>query len=376
MLKMYLLGCWLVQAVSGATIVAHRGVHFDETEAFCLPENSLDAVLRAFSTSGVGAVELDMRVTSDGDALVFHDKIGNVRTDKDNSLGTLNSVDVALHIQKDEPAILVANAPARDWANAALKTYGPDAKLLAQDPVRHPLTIYAMLAAIKGRTNGKLVFLDAQTWNTMDTAARAIKQLGMQDSVIIKFFAARALAPQLDPYTGANTCYDYARRHGLSGIKIAPAFLDGELDGGSGKIKAFGAVLTVGAYLDCWASAEKDHAGNGAAIVAMVEATPPANPGSRAVPVIMQAVDWARANKRPTISFVGMPDACRIISGKGQLFVIPGEQTTAFSFSYKDHQFRSQWANKYSDYIIIDVMGNHDAGTMSYEWDHFTSFLC
>lgn len=73
-------------------IVAHRGASFEA------PENTLSAFKRAWAL-GVESVELDVRVTKDGEVVVFHDettlRIGGVdRAVADQTLAELRALDV------------------------------------------------------------------------------------------------------------------------------------------------------------------------------------------------------------------------------------------------------------------------------------------
>jgi len=73
-------------------IVAHRGASFEA------PENTLAAFKRAWAL-GVEAVELDVRVTKDGEVVVFHDpttlRIGGVdRAIADQTFAELRTLDV------------------------------------------------------------------------------------------------------------------------------------------------------------------------------------------------------------------------------------------------------------------------------------------
>jgi len=76
-------------------IVAHRGASFEA------PENTLAAFKRAWAL-GVEAVELDVRVTKDGEVVVFHDpttlRLGGVdRPIADQTLAELRQLDVGAY---------------------------------------------------------------------------------------------------------------------------------------------------------------------------------------------------------------------------------------------------------------------------------------
>src|SRR6187397_1290524 len=76
-------------------VVAHRGASFEA------PENTLAAFKRAWAL-GVEAVELDVRVTSDDQVVVFHDpttrRFGGVdRRVSDQTLAELRQLDIGAY---------------------------------------------------------------------------------------------------------------------------------------------------------------------------------------------------------------------------------------------------------------------------------------
>lgn len=134
----------------------------------------------------------------------------------------------------------------------------------------------------------------------------------MEKKVYLKFWAGPSL-DTVGKYTGADSCYQYARSHGLSDLMIIPEINEMSLIKGTTKVNAWGG-LTVAAYLNCWRDAQRDHTGNGAAIMPMVSAMLPNDGNSISVRAANQAFNWAQENGRPKVSIIVMPDLC---SGRG-----------------------------------------------------------
>jgi glycerophosphoryl diester phosphodiesterase len=139
----------LARPLLAAQAIAHRGLYHDVTDEYAFPENSNDALYRAYDL-GLPGVELDLRLDSSGEVLVVHDAISNRATVKDNYGGILNPIDVYLKSQPSEPGIHFAGHSTKYWDLTQLKAYGRNGRIINQtDGVQKLETLDAMLGHFK-----------------------------------------------------------------------------------------------------------------------------------------------------------------------------------------------------------------------------------
>lgn len=205
--------CLSVLQASAWGTIAHRGMFHDQAEAFCIPENSLNAVVRALTTRGIDGVEIDLRIAHDGTVMCFHDYVSNSKTVIDNAGGQMSAIKVALKQQPPPAPIKLQDRDGEFWRGKTLKSYGPDGRITT-NPKIGMITLNQLMDSLKiihvERTN-RMIILDCQDWLTTDRAARIVRDHGLEKNVYIKFFASKALSPAAEKFNGANTCYNYAR---------------------------------------------------------------------------------------------------------------------------------------------------------------------
>jgi glycerophosphoryl diester phosphodiesterase len=195
------------------TEVAHRGIFhgFDgerkkndvvvTKKSPSVPENSLEALDRA-SRYGFKVVEIDVRLSKSGTPWVIHDYI----LDR-----TVSGILKAENKKQIEFNILKA------WANRGNRLHptwisekndhelvGKKLKAYTSTQIKKApdygmeitgefLTLKQFLEKSKNRANVPLIILDLQDPQTTSAAAKAVKEVGMQDRVVLKFFANRAV---------------------------------------------------------------------------------------------------------------------------------------------------------------------------------------
>lgn len=380
----------LSPAVASAhEVIAHRGVYHDVTSDQTLAENSFYAVIRAHEL-GLRGVELDLRLDSTNTVLVTHDMISNRATVADNDGGNMNSVDVALGLQRAPAAIHFAAHDYNFWTNVNLKNYGRNAQLVHNSrvtgDVSHLQNLDSMLYNLKTfraqvlNDPNFMVVLDVQDPLILKLAAGIIKKYNVGNHFYLKFFARKALynTPQYR-YNGADTCYVYAKDNNLTGLNIIPQINDGELDideDDDAGIVAFQTRLTVEQYLQCWSDAQAQHAD--AAKMPIVSASVPADkPGATAA--AGDAMSWARAHGRKTMTIVPNPDAGRRVNGTCELFSFQSTNVAAARFNMAARQAKANFAASSltrPDYIVWDVMGDYLGHQYHTDFNTYTANLC
>ncbi|MFT3699796.1 MAG: glycerophosphodiester phosphodiesterase family protein [Kofleriaceae bacterium] len=184
-------------------VVGHRGV------PRLHQENSLAGFRRAVQL-GVPAIELDVRLTRDGKAVVFHDPdlyrlTGNPRTVADLTWDELSK----LRLKK-------AVRMGLDETGSAVVAHYDQAE---------PIPLFAdVLAEVAGRAviNVELK-LDLQRWwptEVGDVAAREIAEAGAEDRVIVTSFDLRKLraARKHHPNLAVGFCFDDSMLNFAGGI--------------------------------------------------------------------------------------------------------------------------------------------------------------
>jgi glycerophosphoryl diester phosphodiesterase len=184
-------------------VVGHRGVPRDHQE------NTLAGFRRAIAL-GIPAVELDVRLTRDGHAVVFHDPdlyrlTGNPRTVSDLTWDELSKV----RLRRDVRAGIDGKG------NAVVQHYR----------TTEPIPLFAeVLAEIASRVviNVELK-LDVQRWWPIEVgaiAAREIRDAGAEDRVIVTSFDVRKLreAKRSHPGLALGFCFDDTMLNFASGL--------------------------------------------------------------------------------------------------------------------------------------------------------------
>jgi len=377
----------LFAATASATqTIAHRGVFHDVDDNWAYPENSVMSVIRA-KNMGLAGVELDLRLSKDGVVLVTHDQIANRTTRNDGtSRGNYNPMD-GLNGWRPK-AIFVSRDSGDHWQHTLLKAYGRNGKLLdtprGSDEIGtwHMQSLDSMFSLLRQYRSDTLndpnfkIILDIQDADLFPKAAQVVRNHGLQNYVYLKFFVSRALYN--DPrYHGSDTCYQYAKEHGLSGMNIIPQINDGELDineDDDARIAAFQTSLNVGDYLRCWADAEARH--SDAAHMPIVSASVPLD-NDKATGAAAMAFTWAEETHRARMSIVPNPDVGR--SGLGSCYTYTWQSTNVVpaNFNYDARDAKQSFVNRMNpDYVIIDVMGNGHANTWKSDLTSFDQNLC
>ncbi len=382
------LGAALLPVAAHAEeVIAHRGVYHDMNTNQTLAENSYYAVVRAYDL-GLRGIELDLRRDGSNTILVTHDKISNRATARDNANGVMNAVDVALNIQRAPQPIHFAEHPSQFWTNTPLKNYGRNSQLVRNHnitgDVSHMQSLDSLLFNLRNfrrkilEDRNFMVILDVQDPLILQKAADEIKKYGVGQHFYLKFFVRKALynTPEYK-YNGSNTCYAYARNNNLTGLQIIPQINDGELDTPEDDdtgIKAFQTRLTIPQFLKCWSDAQAQH--HDAARMSIVSASVPAD-NIRATNGAHEALAWARANGRKTMTIVPNPDAGRMIGGKCQLFAFQATSVGAVSFNMAARHAKANFtASVKPDYTVWDVMGDYLGRKYYTDWGRFTTNLC
>lgn len=354
--------------VSASTLIAHRGIFHDANDQWNLPENSFWAVQRAYDF-GLAGVELDLRLSKDGQVMVTHDQIANRTTRDDFAGGNYNPIDGA---NGWAPGAHWINQETADhWQHTKLKIYGSHGNLVNNTFSNTTMqTLDGMLGQINSerddilKSNKFMIILDIQDPNVLSKAAQIVQKwgnYGARNSVYLKFFASKGIFNDYR-YNGATTCYDYARFHNMSGLKIIPQINDGELfsfsENDDAGIAAFQTWMSVSTYLQCWADAEQQHWGNGAAHMPIVSASVPAGK-EWATKGAWEAINWARHNGRKTMSIVPNPDASHGSGRSCKYYTWQSTDPRAGGFNFSARQAKQNFVNAVNpDYTIIDIMGN------------------
>ena len=352
--------------VSASTLIAHRGIFHDKDDRWNLPENSFYAVQRAYDF-GLAGVELDLRLSKDGQVMVTHDQIANRTTRDDFAGGNYNPVDGANGWAPG--AHWISSETADHWQHTELKIYGNNGKLLNNGFHVNMQTLDGLLRQINSerddilKSNNFMIILDIQDPNVLSKAAQIVQNWGnsgARNSVYLKFFASKGIFNDYR-YNGATTCYDYARFHNMGGLKIIPQINDGELtpdENDDAGIAAFQTWMSVSTYLQCWADAEQQHYRNGAAHMPIVSASVPAGK-EWATKGAWEAINWARHNGRKTMSIVPNPDAARRSGGSCKYYTWQSTDPRAGGFNFGARKEKENFVNAVNpDYTIIDIMGN------------------
>ena len=380
---------------SASHLVAHRGIFHDATDRWNLPENSFDAVQRAYDM-GLKGVELDLRLSSDGQVLVTHDQIANRTTRDDFAGGNYNPIDGALG-GSVPGAHWVNSNDAHHWQGTKLKVYGRNGNLVQYgtdgDFSSYMQTLDSFLSYLNAnrgdilRDKNFMIVLDIQDPNILSKAGQIVQnwgRYGAKDSVYLKFFASKGLFNDTR-YNGADTCYTYARYNHLSGLKIIPQINDGELTAYSSDpqaenddagIAAFQTWLSIPTFLQCWADAEAQHADSTSAKMPVVSASVPWN-NAWATKGAWEAINWARQNHRQTMSIVPNPDAGRRKGGSCKYYTWQSTDPRAAGFNFNARQAKQDFVDKANpDYVIIDIMGDMNRSSWSSALSDFQRELC
>ncbi len=216
------------------TIIAHRGLFQvpDVRSAkgwtkSVLPENSLESVRRAKSF-GIKAVELDVRSSKDGVPFVIHDLATNRNTEFDNDRGKYNA-HVLFREKEDGWNVSIPSSIYIKETNSAVLDQGWHLKAYTANEgmgvSEHEtlVTLRKFLDTILTWENTEkahypLVILDVSDPVSAKASAEVVQLLGMQDRVILKFFATKAVvnyasetvdtaAAHLISYWGADLHY-------------------------------------------------------------------------------------------------------------------------------------------------------------------------
>lgn len=351
--------------VSASNLIAHRGIFHDRSDENNLPENSFWAVQRAYDF-GLAGVELDLRLSKDGQVMVTHDQIANRTTVDDFGGGKYNPIDGA---NGWHPGAHWINSETADhWTHTRLKIYGSHGNLVNNSFSNTTMqTLDGMLGQINSerddilKSNNFMIILDIQDPNVLTKAAQIVQKwgnYGARNSVYLKFFASKGIFNDYR-YNGADTCYTYERYHNMTGLKIIPQINDGELfsfseDDDAG-IAAFQTKLSVSTYLQCWADARAQHWD--AANMPIVSASVPAGK-EWAQKGAWEAINWARHNGRKTMSIVPNPDAGRNSWGC-KYYTWQSTDTRAAGFNFDARKSKQDFVNAVNpDYVIIDIMGD------------------
>lgn len=357
--------------------VAHRGLFHDRNDNYNLAENSVDALFRA-QTFGLPGAELDLRLSEDGQVLVFHDQIANRATTIDNDGGRLNPIDVSLNTQPVVGAININSMTAGFWNGKELKTYGRNGQIVRPDGVQKLDTLDAMLAHFKNLNSPTFrLYLDIQDPTILRISGTLVKKHQLDDKVFLKFFSTKAINSANYKYAGAATCHQYAQDNNLSGLQIVPQINDGELtiEGGKAFISVFQTKLTVSDYLSCWAAAQQGF-GNTAARISMVSASVPYN-NMVAYNAAKEALDWAKSHGRQTMSILPNPDAGRTISGSCRFWTFQSNNVKAALFDDNARKTKLAFAEiEKPDFVVVDLMGDLQTHTWTGDFSEYSSHLC
>ncbi|GAA0708045.1 hypothetical protein ISN75_11035 [Dyella marensis] len=379
---------------SASHLVAHRGIFHDATDRWNLPENSFFAIQRAYDM-GLKGVELDLRLSSDGQVMVTHDQIANRTTRDDFAGGNYNPIDGALS-GRPPGAHWVDKDNAHHWQNTKLKVYGKNGQIVNWgadgDFSSYMQTLDGLLGYLNAnrgdilRSRDFMIILDIQDPNILKKAGQIVQNWasrGARNSVYLKFFASKALFNDTR-YNGADTCYQYAWHNHLNGLKIIPQINDGELTAYSNDpeaenddrgIAAFQTWLSIPDFLGCWAGAQAQHNDN-AAQMPIVSASVPWN-DSNATKAAWEAINWARHNGRQTMSIVPNPDAGRREGGSCKYYTWQSTDPRAAGFNFNARQAKQNFVNSANpDYVIIDIMGDMNHSQWSSSLSDFQRDLC
>ncbi|WP_197054353.1 glycerophosphodiester phosphodiesterase [Sphingomonas sp. 37zxx] len=178
---------------------SHRGIFYPTTKDSevpldGLPENSLDAITRA-QDFGIQAVEIDVRLSSDNVPIVTHDKVTNRVNGLDGDGGKFNPKWYEKMGLPMPDAVLFANYTAANLNKTNMKAY--DAGSRMSRTTEKTMSLYELLVAV-GK-NGPLLILDIQDPETMKYAAEKVRDVGLQNRVVLKFFASAAVPDRSMP---------------------------------------------------------------------------------------------------------------------------------------------------------------------------------
>lgn len=380
----------LAPAIASAShLIAHRGIFHDATDQWNLPENSFFAIQRAYDM-GLKGVELDLRLSSDGQVLVTHDLIANRTTHDDLAGGNYNPIDGARGAWVPG-ANWISFSNANHWQNTKLKVYGRNGNLVNApdgDFSSYMQTLDGLLRYLNANrgdilhSNNFMIILDIQDPTILSKAGQIVQNWGARNSIYLKFFASKALFNDYR-YNGADTCFTYARHNHLSGLKIIPQINDGELTAYSSDpdaenddagIAAFQTWMSIPTYLQCWADAQAQH-GNNAAQMPIVSASVPWNNAS-ATKGAWEAINWARHNGRQTMSIVPNPDAGRREGRSCTYYTRQSTNPRAAGFNFNARQAKQHFVDSVRpDYIIIDIMGDMNRSSWSSSLSSFQQEL-
>lgn len=188
-------------------VVAHRGLFHEAAEGSerdfaSVAENSVSAVIRA-RNYGIKMVEIDVRLSSDGVPIVLHDHILNRNTTFDVMGGDLNIIYRQLNGQDMPPPILVSSQTADVLTNSNifLKAYSAGGMMSVTSDrlltLRQFLIKVAAYNNAPGTVQGPLIILDLQSPALVSASARVVRELKMQERVVLKFFSNRAVPDDL-----------------------------------------------------------------------------------------------------------------------------------------------------------------------------------
>lgn len=368
-------------------VIAHRGLFHSYYDANNVPENTEGAVAQA-ADFGLGGVELDLRLSSDGVPMVYHDLSSNRGTLVDGDNGYYNAANGYRGISKSSPAIAINSHTAAYWTNQDLKYYTKNGEMTWTqthvDTLTDMLNFLKSYSGIWSNRQFKIIF-DIQDPNVLlQTAIRVQSQsAALKQHIYLKFFASKALFYRMDgrtfQYNGSEVCYAYAAYSHLQGLNIIPQINDGELtppesEDDSATINAFGAQLYASQYLQCWADAQSQH--NDAAKMSIVSASVPYGK-PWATTTAQAALDWARSHGRQTMTIVPNPDTGYNGSNGCNYLTFSSTPPYAIPFNFQARAAKNAFFEKNNtDYVITDVMNYEPKGWMVWDTNTYNSLIC
>ncbi|CZT19265.1 uncharacterized protein RCC_05111 [Ramularia collo-cygni] len=359
--------------------IAHRGLSRDASDKYALAENTAAAMQRA-AEFGLPGVELDIRSTSDGTPIVTHDYHGSQETIMDGSDGLSNPIDIALANQTAQRRIKYSTLPYWFWNQKPLKVYGRGGRII-QSAVEQKLeSLEDMLGHLRdlGKPDFKL-FLDIQSPLVFRTSAALVKKHKMEDQVLLKFFAKRALDSNKYNYTGPETCVHIAQQEGFQDLQIIPQFNDGEMTVSNEEvfIDVLDTRLSIPQYLNCW------HVASNASIIRMpmvATSVPRSIPSNTPfTDAAVQALTWASSHDLQRMAIGPNPSVGRFIGSTCTYYKFAAGKLKAKVFDRAAQNAKLYFARRMlreEDFLVGDAMGDVENRRWSTEFEFFAKYLC
>lgn len=286
-----------------------------------------------------------------------------------------------MNLQPAVAAININSRPFSFWNHKTLKVYGGEGHILPSVTAgaQKMESLDDMLQHYKNLNSAQFsLFLDIQDPVIMTKAAALVKKYALDDKVLLKFFAKKAIDSSKYKYNGATTCHQYAVDHGLSGLRIVPQFNDGEMTfkNNKGYIQVFQTELSVEDYLSCWSAAQTSFGVRSAARLDMVSASVPYG-NQVAYDTSKAALDWAKAHGRRTVSIQPNPDAGRKVGNACQFWTFQSNSVKAAIFDDQARKAKLFFVDAVKpDFVVIDLMGDVQTHTWTDDFPEFTSHFC